>query len=143
MMKYMEEERLEAMAWEMALVLPSNHAEAWARIFHRIALVAQPITAAKCAWIAETIRTMMSIPPGRERLEQPVASNEALNMGLGGCQLSLETVVTLHCTIYRLEQELGADHVLLWPVQWYRNGLKQRARRLVNGQVGGNGESDA
>lgn len=126
-----EAELLGAMAGEMGRLLPWNQSECWVRIFYGVALAAPPDLATKCAWVAEAVRRSMPLSPGPERLARPVSSQEAMSMGMTGHRLSYVAVVTLHCLIYEIEQELGADHHAVRPIQWYRGGVRRRAARIA------------
>lgn len=59
-------------------------------------------------------------------------------MGLTGHRLSYVSVVTLHCLLYEIEQELGADHRAVLPLQWYRGGVRKRAARITQEDVWSN-----
>lgn len=126
-----EAELLGAMSGEIGRLLPWNQSECWVRIFHGVAVAAPPYLAAKCAWVAEAVRRSMPLSPGPERVSRPVSSQEAMSMGMTGHRLSYVAVVTLHCLIYEIEQELGAGHDAVLPLQWYRGGVRRRAVRIV------------
>ncbi|KXK07120.1 MAG: hypothetical protein UZ03_NOB001000315 [Nitrospira sp. OLB3] len=134
-MEYTEEERLQSMSWEIAVMMAHNQAEVWAAIFYQFALTAPPSWAAPCRFIAEVIRTMTSIEISIERLDRQIANQQAFSLGYMPTPLDVESVTTLACTLYQIEQEMGPDHVTFQSVQWYRRGLRARSTKLVGKEV--------
>lgn len=134
-------EQIVEMAQDMVRHLPTNSTETWVRILYRLSLVASPTWTMRIVWATETIRRGLPYRIEREKLIEPVNQAEGYRLGRTGHRMPLTSTLFLHAIVTAVEQEIGADHIEFVPVRWFRRGMADRSKEIL--QYGGDDEINA
>ncbi len=122
---------IKVMSRDVAQRCPTNHAEMFVRLMHRLSMYTPRLLAERLAAAVDAIQDHLPYAIESRWLDSPVGFNEAYRAGLIGIKTPLSSTLTLHALLRAAEQELGQDHADVLPIKWYRRGLVDRTRQLL------------
>ncbi len=121
------------MGVDIGLKCPTNVAEMWARILHRLSLYTSGELTAQLRVGVDSILDNLPYRMPTARINVDVPYQEAYNAGFAGNCTQFSSTLTLHALVSAVEQSIGHDHVDIMPVRWYRRGLRDRCQGIVEG----------
>lgn len=119
------------MGRDVAQRCQTNHAELFARMLHRLSMYTPRLVAERLSAAVDAIQSHLPYTIESRWLDTPVEFNEAYRSGLAGIKTPLPSTLTLHALLTAAEQELGQDHADVLPIRWYRRGLADRTRQML------------
>lgn len=122
---------IKIMGRDVAQRCPTNHAEMFVRLMHRLSMYTPGPVATRLSAAVDAIQDHFPYAIESRWLDSPVEFNEACRAGLIGIKTPLSSTLTLHALLTAAEQELGQDHADVLPIRWYRRGLVDRTRQLL------------
>lgn len=99
---------VKVMGRDVAQRCPTNHAELFARMLHRLSMYTPRLVAERLSAAVDAIQGHLPYTIEGRWLDSPVEFNESYRAGVAGIQTPLSSTLTLHALLTAAEQELGA-----------------------------------
>lgn len=122
---------IKIMGCDVAQRCPTNQAEMFARLMHRLSMYTPRLVAERLSAAVDAIQCHLPYTIESRWLDTPMEFNEAYLAGIAGIRTPLSSTLTLHALLTAAEQELGQDHADVLPIRWYRRGLADRTRQML------------